>query len=274
MTQSWRNLPWLLVAVFAVISVIVAKLALLAVVATLIGWAALPKTKSPELRPAKLALAIAAVCSATATVRFAVTEAMPGIVRGGTYASEQRAVSRLREILFAEDVLRRKAMHDPDGDGVGSAALLGELTAEDGMRGARRLAPPLLEGYPKLVDTPIGPAAELGGYLFAVCLPVSGGGFSAREGETVDEERAERRFVAYAWPIGKGSGSAAYFLDEHERILTAPSSFAPGPERRSGYGNPPPCDDALAPATSGEWKPWRKKKPRTALPGDKPERKP
>jgi hypothetical protein len=172
--------------------------------------------------------------------------------------------------LFAEDVLRQKALHDPDGDGIGSAALLGELTAEDGVRGARRLAPPLLEGFPKLVDTPVGPAAELGGYLFVVCLPVAAGGFSARENETIEEERAERHFVAYAWPLGKGAGSAAYFLDEHERILTAPASFPPGLQQRSGYAHPPPCDDALAPATSGAWKPWRNKKPRSELPGDKP----
>jgi hypothetical protein len=262
-----RSLPWLGAAAFAASSLIVSKLALFALVGTLIAWAALPKRPARELRFERLLVAAAALCSIAASVRFAVTEAMPGIVQGGTSAAEQRAVSRLREILFAQDVLRKKGLHDPDGDGIGSAALLAELTGEDGVRGARRLAPPLLENYPKLVDTPIGPAAEIAGYLFLVCLPLPGGGFGADEGREIDEEAAERRFLAYAWPITQGAGRSAFFLDEHERILSADASFQPGHEKRSGHGHPPPCDDALAPATRAEWRPWRDKKPRRHLPG-------
>lgn len=264
------SLPWLAVAAFALVSLLVAKLALFALVAAVIAWAALPDRSKPGARAARVLVAVAGLIALVASARFVITEGMPGIVEGGTRATEFRAVSRLREILFAQDLLRRNGLHDPDGDGIGSAARLAELTAERGVRGERRLSPPLLENYPKTIDTPIGPAAELSGYLFTICLPSANGGFSAREDEPVDEELAERRFLAYAWPISKGSGSAAYFLDEHERILWAPASFEPGAEKRSGYANPPPCDDALAPASRGDWQTWRDKKPRSKLPGDEP----
>jgi hypothetical protein len=72
--------------------------------------------------------------------------------------------------------------------------------------------------------------------------------------------------VAYAWPSGRAPGlTRAYFLDEHERILSAPSSEG----LRRGTEHPPACDDALAPATSGAWRPWRAKKPRETLPGSR-----
>jgi hypothetical protein len=210
-------------------------------------------------------LTVAAVVSSFSFVRFLRNEAIPGIVEGGTRATESRAVSRLREILFAEDVMRRKAELDHDGDGIGSAALLAELTGELGLRGARRLLPPLLERYGKSQPTELGPAHDLGGFFFVVCLPVQGGGFSAEPSAAVDEEAAERRFLAYAWPSRGDIGlQQAYFLDEHERIAVAPASR----EKRVGLAHPPSCDDAVAPATRGEWRPWQNKQPRQSLPGD------
>jgi hypothetical protein len=55
----------------------------------------------------------------------------------------------------------------------------------------------------------------------------------------------------------------AYFLDEHERILSAPSREG----LRRGTAHPPPCDDALAASTREAWRPWRDKKARETLPG-------
>ncbi|HVJ18327.1 MAG TPA: hypothetical protein VM686_23065, partial [Polyangiaceae bacterium] len=192
----------------------------LAAVATLIAFLVVSRAAPRALRAHYLALGAAALLSTFAFVQFLRTEAIAGIVEGGTRATETRAVSRLREILFAEDVMRRKPELDHDDDGVGSAALVAELTAELGLRGERRLNPPLLERYGKTDPTAIGPAHDLGGFFFVVCLPTVGGGFSAEPKARVDEEAAERRFLAYAWPSSDRAGLAqAYFLDEHERIL-------------------------------------------------------
>jgi hypothetical protein len=195
-----------------------------------------------------------------------VVEAIPGIVAGGNRFTEQRAISRLREILFAEDTARRIASYDPDVDHIGSAALLGELTGELGLRRGNRLAIPLLESYPWQVDTSIGPASEIGGYFLIVCLPKLGGGFTAQPSDTFDEELAERRFLAYAWPSGTAPGlNDAVALDEHERISLAPAKTG----LRYGYAAPPNCDDAVAPETRSAWTAWRHKQPRQTLPGDR-----
>jgi hypothetical protein len=238
-----------------------------AAIATLIAFLVVLRARPPELRRHTLTLSAAALLAAIAFVQFLRTQAIAGIVQGGTRATESRAVSRLREILFAEDAVRRKPEPelDRDADGIGSAALIAELTGELGLRGGRRIMPPLLERYGQSQHTAIGPAHDLGGFLFAVCLPTVGGGFSAEPKAELDEEAAERRFLVYAWPTSDRTGlGQAFFLDEHERILLAPA----GHQKRVGVSFPPPCDDALAPATRGDWRPWQNKLPRRSLPGD------
>jgi hypothetical protein len=252
----------------AALSLWLTKLALFAAVGTLLGFASLPAEPRARVVWLKVALGVAAVCATVGTFRFLVLEAVPGMVEGGTTATEQRAVSRLREILFAEDAWRKNAFYDPDGDHVGSAGLLGELTAELGVRSGARVEPAVLEGYPKLVDTRLGPAAEVGGYLLLVCLPKRGGGYGAKPTDAIDDEAAERHFYAYAWPAERGQGlTTAYFLDEHERILRADSQETE-PRRLIGVDAPPSCDDVTAPATAGDWRVWRHKKPRASVPFD------
>ena len=257
-----------LIVLASVSSVVLTKLALFAAVATLLGFVSLPAGPLGSVRLLKLALAAGALCATVGVFRFLVVEAMPGMVEGGTTAAEQRAVSRLREILFAEDAWRRNAFFDPDGDHVGSAGFLGELTGELGVRGGKPMDPPVLESYPKLSDTRLGPAAEVGGYLILVCLPKVGGGFTARPGDAVDDERAERAFRAYAWPAERGEGlDFAYFLDEHERILMADSRHTEA-RRLIGVDAPPSCDDVSAESTKADWRVWRHKLPRATLPFD------
>src|SRR5204863_9663963 len=151
-----------------VLSLWLTKLALFAAVGALLGFVSLPAQPRRQVGWLKLALGLAGLCATFGTFRFLVLEAVPGMVEGGTTATEQRVVSRLREILFAEDAWRKNAFYDPDGDHIGSAGLLGELTAEFGVRSGKRVEPAVLEGYPKLVDTRLGPAADVGGYLLLV----------------------------------------------------------------------------------------------------------
>lgn len=255
-----------LVAAAALASIYFTKLALFAAVGTFICWASLPRAPRAELRRERWLLTLAALAATLGLLRFLVLEAIPGIVAGGNRFTEQRAISRLREISFAEDNARRHAIHDPDHDGIGSAALLGELTGELGLRRGRRLTPPLLESYPAQRDTQLGPASEIGGYLLLVCIPKLGGGFTARPEDAIDDELAERRLIAYAWPSGAAPGlDSALALDEHEHIWLAPAR----PGLRLGPDAPPSCDDVVAPATRAAWKAWRDKKPRQSLPGDR-----
>jgi hypothetical protein len=253
----------LLLCIAAVLSLWLIKLALFAAVGTLLGFVSLPTEPRRRVRQLKLALGVAGACALVGTFRFLMLEAVPGMVQGGTTATEKRVVSRLREVLFAEDTWRKNAYYDPDGDRVGSAGLLGELSAEFGVRGGKRVEPAVLEGYPKLVETRVGPAAEVGGYLLLVCLPKQGGGYGAKPGDAIDDEASERHFYAE-----RGQGLAtAYFLDEHERILMADSQEAE-PRRLLGSDAPPSCDDVTAPLTAGDWRVWRQKKPRLSLPYD------
>jgi hypothetical protein len=255
-----------LLCLASVLSIFVTKLSLFAAVGVLLGYVSLPAEPAQRVRALKLGLVVAALCATFGVFRFLVLEAVPGMVEGGTTATEQRVVSRLREILFAEDALRRNTFVDPDGDRVGSAEFLGEMTGEIGLRGGAPMATPVLQNYPKLVDTRLGPAADVGGYLVTVCLPKRGGGFTADPHDAVDDERAERSFFAYAWPTVRGRGlDTAYFLDEHERILLADSSEAE-PRRLIGVDAPPSCDDVSAPATAAAWRVWRHKQPRSKLP--------
>jgi len=259
-----------LLCVAGVASIWLLKIALFTAVGTLLGFVSLPAQPRRQVLSLKVALGVAGLCATVGTFRFLIREAVPGMVEGGTTATEQRVVSRLREILFAEDAWRKNAFYDPDGDRVGSAGLLGELSGELGVRSGKRVEPSVLEGYPKLVDTRLGPAAEIGGYLVLVCLPKQGGGYTAKPSDAIDDERAERNFYAYAWPAERGQGlTTAYFLDEHERILLADSQEAE-PRRLVGVDAPPACDDISAPATARDWRVWRHKKPRLHLPYDQP----
>jgi hypothetical protein len=258
----------LLVCAVALLSVVVTKLALFAAVGSLLAFVSLPSEPRRSVRVLKLCVLIGGTFATVGVFRFLVLEAMPGMVEGGTSATEQREVSRLREILFAEDAWRKNAFFDPDADHIGSAGFLGELSGQRGVRGGARSDPAVLQNYPELVSTRLGPAADVGGYLVIVCLPKRGGGFTAQPAEAVDDERAEREFYAYAWPSQTGQGlTTAYFLDEHERILLADSRETE-PRRLLGADAPPTCDDVTAASTAADWSVWRHKVPRATLPFD------
>jgi hypothetical protein len=136
-------------------------------------------------------------------------------------------------------------------------------------------SPPTLNYlFRETVDTPTGPAAKVESYLYIVCLPTPDGRWTARVADPVDDERAERRFLAYAWPAEAHPGTnTAFFVDEHERILVLDTPRG-SPPPFLGAEHPPACEDAtlsLAPSPppgSAAWKVWKNKQPRKSLPGD------
>jgi hypothetical protein len=266
------NRKWIAVSGAAVVlgafAVLLPKLSLFVAVGTLVTFLAAPKLEASTERLVRWAFAVAGVLSLVAVVRFVVSVAVPSLVAAGNDAQALNALTRLRELLVAEDAMRKSARIDPDGDGVGSAALIGELRGSIPLRGRERLDPPLLnDTYAHMENTPLGPAALVSGYFVMVCLPKPGGGFTARPGDPVDEEAAERRFVAYAWPAARKFGpQRAYCIDEHDRILVSDNRAGKEP-RYASAGFPPPCDAAIAPETARDWKAWRGKRPRGSLPG-------
>lgn len=238
-------------------------------VVTLVLALSFPTSKRKSTRILQhVATGIAGLGCAVGLARFAASGAMPGIVESGQSAAAKSALYRLREVVIAEDTARRSPSVDPDGDGVGGALLMGALL---GLEPPRPGAPPvqslLNRAFRGLAGTSLGPAASVEGYLIMVCLPTKQGGFTARPGEPIDEELAERRFLAYAWPTEATPGLfIAFFTDEHENIRTLElpkGSAAPylGTER------PPACDAALG-SDHLPWAVWKNKKPRGKLPGD------
>ena len=235
---------------------------------TFLAWVTLPKLPGSTKLAWQSALALAVLCSSIGLVGFARDYALAGMLTASKHNQDKIAISKLREILFAEDRARERAFIDPDGDGIGSALLMGELAGSVNLRGQRDRKVQLLDQrYQKLETTPIGTAASLGGYLFIVCLPTSNG-FTAHSDAHVEEERAEHRFIAYAWPDGKGTTHGKVFsIDEFERIQTFENSSDVAGTSLSyqGVERPPPCDAIVQ--HQADFLPWQGKKPRDSLPG-------
>jgi hypothetical protein len=257
------------VGVTGPLSLVFPALSVLAFLLHVIALAATTRLEARERRWVLPLLLVSAACTAIAMTKFVLSDALTGIIEARGRDSSARAVSILREILFAEDAMRRYAFIDPDGDGVGSAARLGELTGVHGARGGKALpTPPLEARLAPGVSTRSGPALEQGGYLFVVCLPGPGGRWATGPRDEVDDEAAERRFVAYAWPSAADAPhSAAFFMDEHERILESDNRSGAG-LRLVGPSSSPSCSDALDHAAL--YRPWRGKAARTSLPGEVP----
>ncbi|MEZ4224420.1 MAG: hypothetical protein R3B13_25955 [Polyangiaceae bacterium] len=260
-----RRLRWATVGsgLLALLALAIPKVGLPAAVVVLITLAA-GALRVRSLRPWAIGVGVVTL---VAFIRFAIVEAVPGVVQGGNMAASNSAVHRLREIVFAQDVMRQRGFVDPDGDHIGSAALLGELSGELPLRGVRKLDPPLLaRGFGPFHDTPAGPAAQAGAYLFLVCLPGRNGAFTANPKAALDDEAAERRFLAYAWPMGPRGPRQAYAVDQHEAIFVSENGSGAEPTW-AGPFHAPTCD---ALTSGGGFRPWRGKKPRATLPGDVP----
>jgi len=263
--------PWLSlsVALSGVVSLFFVPLSVFSVLLHVIALAATTRMADPMRRWVRPMLIVTGLCCLGGMTRFVLGDALSGIIEARGRDSSARAVSILRELLFAEDAMRRYAFIDPDGDGIGSAGRLGELTGVHGARGGRPLPiPPLAPRLAPGASTRSGPAHEQGGYYFIICLPGPDGTWATTPTDPVDEEAAERRFLAYAWPTSADAPhTAAYFMDEHERILESANKDGKT-LRLAGAGAAPACDDALV--HPEHWQPWRGKQPRTSLPGEQP----
>lgn len=256
--------------VLGVISVFFPLVAVFAFLSSVIALAAFTRFTHPRRKWIGLALGVSLACSGFGLYRFILEEAMQGIIEARGRDSSNKAVSFLREILFAQDATRRYAWIDPDGDQVGSAALLVELAGGTTKRlRAAPQSPPLAPRHAPRVGTETGPVLDVSGYLYVICLPGIDGKWTARPNDPIDEELAERRWIAYAWPAQADlPQQATFFIDEHERILQSDNRKPDGGLRLVGRHRAPTCEDALGPGRVN-YHPWKDKKPRATLPGDK-----
>ena len=223
----------------------------------------------PSARSSFLYKIVGALLLVGLVMLWTIKSMVPNIVAAGRRTSEEAAVSRLRELLWAEDRIREAGAIDRDGDGRGEYAFLGELMGQ-GSGKAKVAQPPLQPGRFREVK----PGVYRGeGYGFVVYLPAAGGGGAIEGGaDQADAATARDRFIAYAFPIeGPGAGRRLFYIDQDERVCEA--TIADGDPTSPGAPSwnaalPPGARsiDAISdcgPGGDGHlWRPWRHKKAR------------
>jgi hypothetical protein len=244
------------------------KLALIALFTSVVLLISQQRLRAHSPKLVTPLVSVAVLGTLVGLVRFTLTEAIPGILKGGTAAADKAALSHARQVVTAEDALRRGAFMDPDGDKIGSAGLIAQLAGLVPLRAGPVMDPAALSYVPnQLVDTAIGPAIQDGSHLLIVCLPTTDGAFSAKPDAPIDEERAEREYYIYTWPLATGLGvQSAYALDQHERIWISPNTEGTT-LHYAGPSFPPPCNAVKDP--SAQFTTWENKQPRKELPGDR-----
>ncbi|MBL8695328.1 MAG: hypothetical protein JNJ88_14635 [Planctomycetes bacterium] len=175
--------------------------------------------------------------------------ALPSLLSVRIESNEQAAIARLRAIAKSQLRFRENRVIDADGDGVGEFGFFGELTGAHMLRGqSMALEPPLLE--PDAKPMTAGTSMR-SGYLFRIDLPAENGSMTAGppSKEEVSISGAEKRFVAYAWPVDFGtSGRRVFFVDENGEVYA--SDNISSAQHYSGAGKSPGYDAALPRTTA------------------------
>jgi hypothetical protein len=251
-------------ALLALGSLFVPALGMFAAVASLLAWLNLAEGRFRWHW--QLTLMGTAALSVVGIARFASTNAMSGIVEAQHKDSEADTVARLREIVFAQDTARQRALLDTDKNGIGSALTLRELTGEAELPNGSQVTL-LGKRFTRFVQVDSGVAAAIDDYLFRLCLP--GGHVDAKSDRWTDarhgganERLGETRWIAVAWPAeASGKPRPVFSIDAYERILVAREG---GPY----IGERAPVCDPERWQNSMRFRPWRGKKPRKKLPGN------
>ena len=239
----------------AAASVIWPWLSLPALFFALIGALILPSSeeRTRQKRITRLWLAASLTLVTVGLTRFVIHYAIVGIVQGGEQVVTGHAISRLRDILRWELAERSAKAIDPDHDGIGSAWRIAELSGAVPLRSGQSTKPPLERRFKTLVDTPIGPASKVGDYYYVVCLPTTDGKWSAKDTASVDEEAAERAFLAYAWPARENL--ITYVIDANGKVSFR-DNLGRETDQYVGQLHPVPCNSVVDEAHRGEWIPW------------------
>ncbi|MFM2153019.1 MAG: hypothetical protein RL199_1454 [Pseudomonadota bacterium] len=153
---------------------------------------------------------VALALSAGAFGRFMAVEGAASIVAAGRRSSEDKALSRLRELAWAEERAKEVGAV-PDG----GYLTVGELTGAQRGRRSDAGSPFLAAGA---FTAPQDGAWLSDGYRFAVYLVDAAGAHPEGEGLA----SAASHFLAYAWPADASGGARrAFFVDADDRICEA-----------------------------------------------------
>lgn len=181
-------------------------------------------------------------------VRFVVDWVAPNIVAAGRHSAEEKAVSRLREILWGQQRAFELGLVTDDA-GHPQAATLDQLTSPTAPGGASLLRADLF-----------APAREnvrsVEGYLYEV--------------HPAPTTQFTRRWLAYAWPsAGQGGGKRAFYIDSQDRICETANeqgySNDHAPERLAALRAPDFDADACGNGNDGGvWRAWKGKRPAEA----------
>jgi hypothetical protein len=170
--------------------------------------------------------------SLVGTVRFTREYALKNIIHAGLLSAEDKALSRLREIQWAEGVYRK--LHGRAGS---LPELLTPLTAR---------AAPVLQ--PQRFTVPAGTSVAFSeGFLFTV-------------------HPSGASFTAYAWPADASqNGARAFALDERDQICERdarpPSGLAELPPAEAAFRAGQPCGSGSQGDSWHGWRPRRRPRP-------------
>ena len=213
----------------------------------------------PTRRRELLTLGLALALCLSGIAKFVISDGMKGIVEAGYRATGKKALTSMREIRIAQDILRKKAYLDHDGDGIGESAQLSELMGLTKARGTIDLPfAPLRNNYARLENYDGQEIGYRSGYFLMVCLPTGPSTWTAHPNTPPDPEMAESTFRAYAWPAEAfKSTTTVYFINALEEI----STFSNEGFTVVGLDKRPACDSREDP--NFKWEAWRNKKPRS-----------
>ncbi len=220
-------------------------------------------TSIPEDHPSRkrelLVLALSLTLCLAGIAKFIISDGMKGIVEAGYRATGKKALTSLREIRIAQDILRKKAYLDHDKDGIGESAHLSELMGLDKARGTIELPfAPLRNNFSRLETIGDAQIGYRSGYYLMVCLPTSETEWTAHPKTLPNDELAEANFRAYAWPAEPfKSTTTVYFINALEEI----STFENKDFQIVGLDQRPDCKSRDN--TELAWSAWRNKKPRS-----------
>ena len=216
-------------------------------------------TSIPEDHPSRkrelLVLALSLTLCLAGIAKFIISDGMKGIVEAGYRATGKKALTSLREIRIAQDILRKKAYLDHDKDGIGESAHLSELMGLDKARGTIELPfAPLRNNFSRLETIGDAQIGYRSGYYLMVCLPTSETEWTAHPKTLPNDELAEANFRAYAWPAEPfKSTTTVYFINALEEI----STFENKDFQIVGLDKRPDCKSRDN--TELAWSAWRNK---------------
>jgi len=184
--------------------------------------------------------------------------ALPNFHAARIRNDEAAAVATLRAIGKAQEIFRRAALVDEDGDGHGEYALLGDLAGKPPSRGRSVAIPTPLPQLSLLLDAE--GEADLCGYRVRL-LMAGPKGAAVRENASgpaakLDPRLAGSFWCAYAWPLRRegfvpaASGRRVFFVNQVGEVLAADGDYhalplveggpTPAPEPGAAFAGPGP----------------------------------